>query len=180
MTARREQFGDTCSVETSFCKTKCGSETSTSGPTTSYSDSETWRQSTGFLVQDTYTTTASYSCSIRGYLPHPCSQKTSLLALACEVQCARRILTFASLPCRPSAATARLLADDEEKERVEPRALEERRRDCRSIEEGRNGETTKSSHGRHRFLSRVYPHTIMNGEKHKLSLAAVVIVQLFS
>ena len=67
MTSGGEQFGDTRSVETGLGQTKGSPKASTSG--TSAKHVSRSLRGFGSRVRETYTTMASYSCSIRGYLP---------------------------------------------------------------------------------------------------------------
>jgi hypothetical protein len=62
-----EQFGDTCRIETSLGQTKGCSKTSTSS--TAAKRVSRRIRGHGSRVHETYTTMASYSCSMRGYLP---------------------------------------------------------------------------------------------------------------
>jgi len=59
-----EKFRDTGSLETGFSKTESCSETGTSSAAESVIEYEKQVSS-----DDTYTTIASYSCSMRGYFP---------------------------------------------------------------------------------------------------------------
>lgn len=86
---------------------------------------------------------------LMGIYPSPTqTEKVSTDRSTCEVQCTQR--TFASLPCRPSAAIANDRACDDASTRAERCVLDERRRDCRSIEVGGGRSYKRLSHGRKR------------------------------
>ena len=67
MTSGREKFGDTCCFEASLCKTE-GSSQSSTPCTTEVKINSSWYANAEKI---THTTTASYSCSMRGYFPNP-------------------------------------------------------------------------------------------------------------
>jgi hypothetical protein len=62
-----EQLGDTCRVETSLGQTKGSTKTSTSSTAVKARQSKYSRYGSG--IHETHTTMASYSCSMKGYLP---------------------------------------------------------------------------------------------------------------
>jgi len=67
MTSSGEQLGDACRVEASLCQTEGSSKTSTPSTAVKHVSRSIW--SHGSRVHETHTTIASYSCSIKGYLP---------------------------------------------------------------------------------------------------------------
>jgi len=67
MTSSGEQLSDTCRVETSLSQTEGSSKACTSSTAVKRVSRSVWRY--GSRVHKTHTTIASYSCSIKGYLP---------------------------------------------------------------------------------------------------------------
>lgn len=65
MTSGREKFSDTCGLEPGLSETECGSQASTTGT----SETDVSERAKCDREASTHTTTASYSCSMRGYLP---------------------------------------------------------------------------------------------------------------
>lgn len=63
MTSGREEFGDTGRLEPGFSETKGGPQAGTACTTGSGVSGDGWK------TESAHTTTASYSCSMRGYLP---------------------------------------------------------------------------------------------------------------